>query len=113
MIRLNMNPTFSTGASATFSAAFYALGYISAAVAFVWMARKRKLATQGMLATMGAGLLGGLLAANLVQIATGSPGKTVLGAVAGGLTLRIFSLDTVTKSRVWESYPVTMQVKSI
>jgi phosphatidylglycerol---prolipoprotein diacylglyceryl transferase len=71
----------STGA---LPAGLYALGYLTGIATFIWMARKRGLATQGMLAVMGAGLLGGLLAANLVQLATGSPGKTVLGAVAGG-----------------------------
>src|SRR5258708_29144297 len=79
-----MNKFSVPSAPVTISAAFYALGYLSGIAAFFWMARKRGIATQGMLAVMGAGLLGGLITANLVQFATGSPGKTVLGAVAGG-----------------------------
>ncbi len=62
----------------------YALGYLAGIAAFAWMARRRNMLTNGMFALMGAGLLGGLLAANLAQIATGEPGKTVLGSIAGG-----------------------------
>jgi phosphatidylglycerol:prolipoprotein diacylglycerol transferase len=80
----SMNDSLLRYLPVTISAAFYTLGYLSGVAAFVWMARKRGLATSGILAIMGAGLLGGLLAANVVQLATGSPGKTVLGAVAGG-----------------------------
>jgi len=65
-------------------ALFYALGYLTGIAAFAWMAHRRNLLTGGMFALMAAGLVGGLLAANLVQIATGEPGKTVLGGVAGG-----------------------------
>ena len=66
------------------AAAFYAAGYLAGAAAFLWMARRRGIATSGITAVMAAGLVGGLAAANVVQLATGSPGKTVLGAVAGG-----------------------------
>ena len=62
----------------------YALAYLTGLAAFCIMAKKRRLATQGMMAVMGAGLIGGLVSANVIQILTGSPGKTVLGAIAGG-----------------------------
>jgi phosphatidylglycerol:prolipoprotein diacylglycerol transferase len=67
------------------AAGFYAAGYILGIAAFVWMARRRGLATEGILLAMMAGLIGGLICANLAQYAvTGAAGKTVLGAVAGG-----------------------------
>ena len=63
----------------------YAMGYLTGAVVFVWAARRRGLATAGVRIVMAAGLVGGLAAANLTQwIATGLPGKTVLGGIAGG-----------------------------
>lgn len=76
----------------TTSAACYALGYLTGLAAFVWMARRRKLATAGIMAVMGAGLLGGLVGANLAQWAFGGIlGKTVLGGIAGGyLTVIIY-----------------------
>lgn len=67
------------------SAACYAAGYLTGAAAFVWMARRRRLFTSGVLSVMVVGLLGGLIGANLTQwLVTGSAGKTVLGGVAGG-----------------------------
>lgn len=63
---------------------FYSLGYLTGVAAFAWMARRRKMLTQGMFAVMAAGLVGALISANLVQLATGQPGKTVLGGAAGG-----------------------------
>lgn len=69
----------------TLSAGCYGLGYLTGLAAFVWMARRRKMATSGILAIMGAGLIGGLIAANLTQwVFGGSAGKTVLGGIAGG-----------------------------
>ena len=69
----------------TLSADCYALGYLTGLVAFVLMARRRNMATAGIMALMGAGLLGGLVGANLAQwIAGGTEGKTVLGGIAGG-----------------------------
>jgi phosphatidylglycerol:prolipoprotein diacylglycerol transferase len=69
----------------TVSAGFYALGYLTGVAVFVLMARRRRLATEGIMAVMGAGLLGGLAGANLAQwLLGGSAGKTVLGGVAGG-----------------------------
>ncbi len=71
----------------TLSARCYGLGYLTGLAAFAWMARRRKLATAGMMAVMGAGLLGGLVGANLAQwLFGGAAGKTVLGGIAGGYT---------------------------
>src|SRR5579862_6940603 len=74
------------------SATFYALGYLTGAAAFVGMARARRLATSGVLIVMQAGLIGGLVWANVAQwVFGGTPGKTVLGAIAGGyLTVVLF-----------------------
>ena len=74
----------------TLPAVCYALGYLTGLAAFAWMARRRNLATAGIMAVMGAGLLGGLAGANLTQWAYahlgggGEGGKTVLGGIAGG-----------------------------
>ena len=74
----------------TLSTGCYGLGYLTGVAAFVWMARRRRLATAGILALMGAGLIGGLAGANLTQWAYshfsggGEPGKTVLGGIAFG-----------------------------
>ena len=69
----------------TLSAGCYALGYLTGLAAFVLMARRRNLATAGIMAIMGAGLLGGLVGANLAQwVFGGVAGKTVLGGIAGG-----------------------------
>jgi len=72
------------------SAGCYALGYGTGVAAFAWMARRRGLATAGVMAIMGAGLIGGLAGANLAQwimahLSGGTEsGKTVLGGIAGG-----------------------------
>ena len=70
----------------TLSALFYGLGYLTGLAAYAGMARARRMATSGIFAICGAGLLGGLVGANLAQwLATGGqPGKTMLGGVAGG-----------------------------
>jgi phosphatidylglycerol:prolipoprotein diacylglycerol transferase len=67
------------------AAPVYALGYGVAATVFWWMARRRGMAPDIAGAIMTAGLLGGLAGANLVQfLATGLPGKTIEGGIAGG-----------------------------
>src|SRR5438128_6696554 len=69
----------------TLSSTFYALGYLTGLAAFAAMAARRKLLTAGMMQIMAAGLVGGLISANLVQwLAAGNAGKTVLGGIAGG-----------------------------
>lgn len=69
----------------TLSAVCYALGYAAGLAAFLWMARRRKLATEGIWTVMWVGLIGGLVGANLGQwIGGGTAGKTVLGGIAGG-----------------------------
>jgi phosphatidylglycerol:prolipoprotein diacylglycerol transferase len=67
------------------SALCYALGYLTGAGAFWAMARRRRLATQGIAILMGAGLVGGLIGANAVQqLIAREPGKTVLGGIVFG-----------------------------
>lgn len=69
----------------TLSAICYGAGYLTGLVAFLGMAYRRRLATQGVLLLLLAGPIGGLASANLAQrLVAGSEGKTVLGAVAGG-----------------------------
>jgi phosphatidylglycerol---prolipoprotein diacylglyceryl transferase len=63
----------------------YGLGYLVGFLVFLWIARRRGLNTVGVRGVAIAGLLGGLVGANVTQwLATGQPGKTVLGGVAGG-----------------------------
>ncbi len=67
------------------SALCYAAGYLTGLLAFLWMARRRGMATEGILLLVAVGLVGGLLCAGLTQrLVTGSAGKTVLGGIAGG-----------------------------
>ncbi|HEY3329378.1 MAG TPA: prolipoprotein diacylglyceryl transferase family protein [Capsulimonadaceae bacterium] len=69
----------------TLSSACYAAGYSVGLGAFAWMAHRRRLWTSGMIRLMAAGLIGGLVFANLAQlIFAHEPGKSVLGALAGG-----------------------------
>ena len=67
------------------SSAVYALAYVVGLAIFAAAARRRGMATDGVRLIMFAGLVGGLLGANLAQlIATDAPGKAILGGVAGG-----------------------------
>lgn len=67
------------------AAPVYALAYAVAIAAFWWMARRRGMATDGIARLLGAGLIGGLAGANLLQlVATGLPGKTIEGGIVGG-----------------------------
>ena len=69
----------------TLSMGCYAAGYLTGLAAFVWMARRRGMATEGIFLLLAAGLVGGLLCANLAQrVFTGEAGKTILGGIAGG-----------------------------
>jgi len=76
----------------TLSSLCYALGYLTGLAAFVIMAYRRRLATSGLMAILGAGLIGGLVGANLAQWIFGSEGgKTILGGIAGGyLTVLVY-----------------------
>jgi phosphatidylglycerol---prolipoprotein diacylglyceryl transferase len=67
------------------SIVFYVAAYVVGTVAFVIMARRRRIATDGITILACAGLLGGAFGAQLVQsIAGGIPGKSLLGGVAVG-----------------------------
>lgn len=67
------------------SAVWYAFGYGIGLLVFVWMARRRGFSPDDVLGVLGAGLIGGLIGANLTQfLFTGTMGKTVLGGVAVG-----------------------------
>lgn len=62
-----------------------AAGYTAGLAAFVWMARRRRIASEAVLGAALVGLLGGLAGGGLAQLlAAGSAGRTVLGAIAGG-----------------------------
>jgi len=68
----------------------YLLGYLTGLAAFALLARRRGLATEGIMAVAGAGLIGGLLGASLGQWVCAhvfhevAAGKSVLGGLAGG-----------------------------
>ena len=63
----------------------YAAAYAVGLAAFAAAARRRGLATDGVRLLMFAGVVGGLFGANIAQlIATDSPGKSILGGIAGG-----------------------------
>ena len=67
------------------AAPIYACAYALACAVFWWMARRRGMADDTTLRVMLAGLIGGLVGANLVQLfATGLPGKTIEGGIVGG-----------------------------
>jgi len=69
----------------TLSEGFYAAGYLVGLGAFLGMAQRRRMLTDGVLGLMAVGLLGGMVFANLTQrLLGGTAGKTVLGAIAGG-----------------------------
>ena len=69
----------------TASALCYALGYAAGAVAFTVMARRRRIATSGVMALLASGLMGGLIGAHVGQWLVGAgSGKSILGGIAGG-----------------------------
>ncbi len=75
-----------------FSGILYALGYIAGLLVFGYVAKRRGLATEGIWALMLAGLIGGLVGANLVQLlVTATVGKTIIGAVACGYLAVIYT----------------------
>lgn len=67
------------------AAPFYAFGYAAAFAVFWYAARRRGMATEAIAKIGAAGLIGGLIGANLLQLlATGAPGKTIEGGIVGG-----------------------------
>lgn len=69
----------------TLSSAFYGAAYLTGIAAFLLMARRRRLLTDGVLTIMAAGLLGGLACAGLGQwLVIHTPGKSVIAGLAGG-----------------------------
>jgi phosphatidylglycerol:prolipoprotein diacylglycerol transferase len=67
------------------SSAVYALAYAAGLAIFASAAKRRGMCTNGIRLIMFAGVVGGLLGANVAQfIATDGPGKTILGGIAGG-----------------------------
>jgi phosphatidylglycerol:prolipoprotein diacylglycerol transferase len=77
--------------ASVYAAIFYGAAYLTGLAIFASVARRRGMATEGIWALMVAALIGGLGAANLVQLlVAGSAGKTILGAVAGGYLAVIF-----------------------
>jgi phosphatidylglycerol---prolipoprotein diacylglyceryl transferase len=67
------------------AAALYGVAYLVGVWAFVCAARRRRMATEGVWMLAGAALVGGLIGAGLAQFAfVASPGKSILGGVAGG-----------------------------
>ena len=63
----------------------YAAGYLTGIAAFLGMAWRRRLLTDGVIALMAVGLLGGLACAGLGQwLAVREPGKSVIAGLAGG-----------------------------
>ena len=69
----------------TLSAIFYGAGYLTGLIAFVLMARSRRLLTDGVMTLLAIALLGGLVFAIAAQrLIGGTAGKTVLGGIVGG-----------------------------
>lgn len=67
------------------AAPIYGLAYLCAGAIFWWAARRRGIDAAIVWRVLSAGLVGGLIGANLVQIlATGMPGKAIEGGIIGG-----------------------------
>jgi phosphatidylglycerol---prolipoprotein diacylglyceryl transferase len=67
------------------SSVAYVLAYGCGLALFAWAARRRGIGGRDLRAIAVAGLFGGLIGANAVQLAvSGEPGKTMLGGIAGG-----------------------------
>lgn len=70
----------------------YAAAYLVGVAAFARAAHHRGLATEGVWALVVTALIGGLGGAHLAQyVAVGGPGKSILGAVAGGYLAVIYT----------------------
>jgi phosphatidylglycerol:prolipoprotein diacylglycerol transferase len=67
------------------AAVIYTAAYAFGIALFVWMARRRGLATQGVRIIVIIGIAGGFAGAMICQLLLGgTDGKTILGGVAGG-----------------------------
>jgi phosphatidylglycerol:prolipoprotein diacylglycerol transferase len=67
------------------SSGIYLAGYLTGAAAFLLMARRRRLLTDGVMILLAIGLIGGLVCAAIAQwLVGGGPGKSVIGGLAGG-----------------------------
>ena len=74
------------------SIAFYALAYAMGVAAFALVARRRGLATDGIAFLAAAGLLGGVVGAQLTQVLFGGvPGRSLLGGVACGYLAVVYA----------------------
>jgi Prolipoprotein diacylglyceryltransferase len=69
----------------TLSAFCYGLGYLTGAVAFGWMARRRGFQPSSIWLILQIALVAGLMGANAAQLLLGgTAGKSVLGGIVGG-----------------------------
>jgi len=67
------------------AAPVYAVAYLVAVGVFWFVAKRKGMASEAMAKVMAAGLVGGLIGANLMQLlATAEPGKTIEGGIVGG-----------------------------
>jgi len=67
------------------AAPVYAIAYLVAVGVFWFVAKRKGMASEAMAKVMAAGLVGGLVGANLMQLlATAEPGKTIEGGIVGG-----------------------------
>jgi len=67
------------------AAPVYALAYLVAVGVFWYVAKRKGMASEAMAKVMAAGLVGGLIGANLMQLlATAEPGRTIEGGIVGG-----------------------------
>jgi phosphatidylglycerol:prolipoprotein diacylglycerol transferase len=67
------------------AALFYVAAYGIGLLLFIWAAQRRGLTLEALWPVIGAALIGALVGAELIQqLASGTPGKTLLGGVAGG-----------------------------
>ncbi len=71
--------------------AVYTAAYACALVLFAWMARRRGFSRRDASGLALAGLIGGLIGANVAQVLVeGTLGKTLLGGIAGGYLTIVF-----------------------
>ncbi|MBV9439809.1 MAG: prolipoprotein diacylglyceryl transferase [Candidatus Eremiobacteraeota bacterium] len=75
-----------------FAAASYLAAYATGVALFAWAARRRGLAARDLRIVAAAALIGGLAGAEIAQLAAAAtPGKSILGGIAGGWLAVIFA----------------------